>query len=168
MATLLRGSRIIDRWASLITGANGKGNEIYKKIEQIIKEQNPPQVHTQREMVSPNNALKGLLLGKKREYIIVSNDYLISRKVFIGARNYGNQLAISWYLVNQTRARELVSAKRGTPGMGSMDPFDLEELTAYTATIHHAVLEAVEELCKDVDFDFTKVDKKSKGFLNVS
>ena len=46
--------------------------------------------------------------------------------------------------------------------------FDLEELTAYVTTVHHAVLDAAKEISESVGFDFSKVDQKSRGFLNIS
>ncbi len=49
-----------------------------------------------------------------------------------------------------------------------MDIFDMEELSAYVTTVHHALIDATEEISKEVDFDFTKVDTVSRGFLNIS
>lgn len=60
----------------------------------------------------------------------------------------------------------LTSKKSVLPQM--MNIFDLEELTAYVTTVHHAVLDATKEVSEDVGFDFTKVDQKSRGFLNIS
>ena len=108
----LKSSRTIERWSVLIPKANGKGNEVYKKVERIIREDNPPQVQMENKMVSPTSALKGLLLGKKREYLIVRSEFLIAHKIFIGARDYGNQLAVSWYLVLQTGFGEFMKAKK--------------------------------------------------------
>jgi len=49
-----------------------------------------------------------------------------------------------------------------------MDIFDLEELTAYVTTVHHTLVAATKSVSETVGFDFTKVDTKSKGFLNIS
>lgn len=45
---------------------------------------------------------------------------------------------------------------------------DREELGAYITTIHQAVLVALEELMNDLRLDFSKVDKHTEGFLNLS
>jgi hypothetical protein len=49
-----------------------------------------------------------------------------------------------------------------------MNVFDIEELTAFTTTIHHAVTGAVEAVMKGMDMDFSKIDTKARGFLNIS
>ena len=46
--------------------------------------------------------------------------------------------------------------------------FDFEELTAYGTTVHRAVIKAVEEIMGQLNMDFSKVDTKSRGFLNIS
>ena len=45
---------------------------------------------------------------------------------------------------------------------------DKEELGAYITTAHHVVLAALEELMNDLNLDFSKVDKHTEGFLNLS
>lgn len=49
-----------------------------------------------------------------------------------------------------------------------MDIFDIEELSAFVTVSHHSLLDAVEELMTGIDQDFSKVEKKSRGFLNIS
>jgi hypothetical protein len=45
---------------------------------------------------------------------------------------------------------------------------DREELSAYITTAHNVVLAALEELMNDLNLDFSKVDKHTEGFLNLS
>lgn len=45
---------------------------------------------------------------------------------------------------------------------------DKEELGAYIATAHNVVLAALEELMNGLNLDFSKVDKHTEGFLNLS
>ncbi len=45
---------------------------------------------------------------------------------------------------------------------------DKEELGAYITTAHNVVLAALEELMNDLNLDFSKVDKHTEGFLNLS
>ncbi len=45
---------------------------------------------------------------------------------------------------------------------------DKEELGTYITVIHQAVLSALEEMMSNFNLDFAKVDKHSKGFLNIS
>lgn len=46
--------------------------------------------------------------------------------------------------------------------------FDQEEIGAYTGTVHGAVTDGVEEIMNGLNLDFTKVDTKTRGFLNLS
>lgn len=45
---------------------------------------------------------------------------------------------------------------------------DKEELGAYITTAHNVVLAALEELMNNLNLDFSKVDKHTEGFLNLS
>lgn len=207
--------KISERWSYLIKGAQGRGKEIFENTKRNVEEVNPPRVQIKEEMLTPRLTLFGGLRAEKRKFLTASNEYLKGYKLYVGVKDYGNQLMVSWYLISEPGSilklvlewikshwkislgvffvafipafiikatfpipivwlaflgyvvfACLTSQKSVLPQM--MNIFDLEELTAYTTTIHRAVLKAVEETCKDVDFDFTKVDQKSKGFLNIS
>jgi len=45
---------------------------------------------------------------------------------------------------------------------------DKEEFGVYMTLIHQAVLTSLEEMMNDLNLDFSKVDKHSEGFLNLS
>ena len=207
--------KISERWSYLIKGAQGKGKEIFENTKKNVEKIDPPRVLIKEQMLTPRLTLFGVLRAEKRKFLVASNEYLRGYKLYVGTKDYGNQLMVSWYLISEPGSIQklvlewikshwqisavvflaglipvfifetgfpilivwlpflgyaifasLISRKSVLPQM--MNIFDLEELTAYTTTIHHAVLDAVEEICKDVDFDFTKVDRKSKGFLNIS
>jgi len=49
-----------------------------------------------------------------------------------------------------------------------MDIFDTQELSAFAGTVHHCVLNGSENIAEAVNFDFSKVDRKSRGFLNLA
>ena len=46
--------------------------------------------------------------------------------------------------------------------------FDTEELTAYTTTVHHALLDSVKVVMENQKLDFTGIEKRTKGFLNIA
>lgn len=48
-----------------------------------------------------------------------------------------------------------------------VDIFDQQDLRAYVTVTHHCLLKAVESLMKDLGQDFSKIERKSKGFLEV-
>jgi len=110
----------------------------------------------------------------------------------ISVEDYGKQLNVSWYLmVRRNLITSIVQLSllspwvwlflfwlipfaklwyrmRGLTVPELMNSFEIEELTAFTTTAHHAVLDAVENLMKGMNMNFAKVDTKSRGFLNIS
>ncbi|MCD6473249.1 hypothetical protein J7K55_09160 [Candidatus Aerophobetes bacterium] len=48
-----------------------------------------------------------------------------------------------------------------------IDIFDQQDLRAYVTVTHHCLLKAVENLMKELGQDSSKIERKSKGFLEV-
>ena len=46
--------------------------------------------------------------------------------------------------------------------------YDEQEIHAYISTVHSAVKVGVDTMMKGLNLDFTKVDTKTRGFLNIS
>jgi len=185
----LKEEEIIDRWSVLIGEANGKGKEIFKKTQENLKETETPRIQIVQKIVSPSLIRK--MRGEGKTFLVVQHTYLKGYLMYIGATDYGKQLFVSWYLTLEPSwiwkligslpwwilifflgiliPLMLIQAlRRKIVAPGDMDVFDLEELTAYTTTVHHALIDAAKEVSESVDFDFTKVDLKSRGFLNIS
>ena len=185
----LKEEAIIDRWSVLIDEAQGKEKEIFREMQKSLKEREIPKIEVAPKKVSPSLIRK--LTGQARTFLVVKNTYLKGYLMYVGASSYGKQLFVSWYLTLEPGALQkflaelpwfiqiillpiviLVSIynrfKGKTVRPADMDIFDLEELTAYVTTVHHALLDTTEQIAQSVDFDFTKVDRKSRGFLNIS
>ena len=109
---------------------------------------------------------------KKREYLMVTNATLKDYKMYIGARDYGNNLDISWYLTCEPNffKKALSSLTTGSDKALSfaLDIFDQQDLQAYVTVVHHCLLDAVSEIMLGLDQDPSKIDRKSRGFLGVS
>ena len=182
---------VLERWSVLIDNSSGKGDRIYEMVEQDLKEKEAPKVKTARRMVTPN--FFKMLQGKEKPFLVVTNSYLKGYKMYLGATDYGKQIFVSWYLclepnkyikiiealpwwlqimlipiVTIIRMGLWLRGKSKAVSPEFMDIFDMEELSAYVTTVHHALIDATEEISKEVDFDFTKVDTVSRGFLNIS
>ena len=186
----IREEEIVDRWSTLIERANGRGREIFKLTQENLKDLAVPNIELVQKEISPS--LIKRLKGKRRTFLVVKNSYLEGYLMYIGAADYGEQLSVSWYLTSEATGLGRLLAKLPWPiqilffpllillaiynifrrkksvSPADMDLFDLEELTAYVSTAHHALMDAAKEVSQTVGFDFTKVDQKSKGFLNIS
>ena len=94
--------------------------------------------------------------------------------MYIGARDYGNNLDVQWYLTCEPGFFKKTLSSILTKGASDkalsflLDIFQQQDLTAYVTYIHHCLLKAVEALMTSLGQDFKRVDRKSKGFLGVS
>lgn len=189
----LKEEKILEQWSYLIEGAQGKGEQVFKLTEKNIDRVQPPQVELEREMIRPAGTLVGLLTTKKREFLVASNRYLKGYRIYLGAKDYGKQLMVSWYLIGEGGILSKIAnimAKHWVLGfiflpffliilaiqkiwgktvdLENMNLFDTEEATAYITTVHHSVLEAVADIMKGLDQDPSKIDRRSKGFLKIT
>lgn len=70
-------------------------------------------------------------------------------------------------------AQKLTEKITGKPAYIRVRPEDMsmddkEELGTYITLVHQAVLASLEEMMNNLNLDFSKVDKHSQGFLNLS
>jgi hypothetical protein len=159
---------ILESWGTLIVSANGRRDEFFRRTLEILSEFKVPYIVAERKDTA--TSISQALFGKKRPAITVINRSLPEYKIFIMCRDYGTQLSISWYLVSDSTLAYAITAFAQTIAKTKkpMDVFQLEELTCWAETVHHATIAASKEIAETVNFDFAKVDLKSKGFLNVS
>jgi len=185
----LKEEEIVERWSALIPEANGRGKELFRRIKEIIKGVEAPKIEFVEKAISPSLIRK--LKGEAKTFLVAQNTYLEGYLMYIGASDYGKQLFVSWYLTLEPGGAEKFIAnlpwwaqlpllpivipfiiyrkfRKKAVAPPDMDILHLEELTAYVTTGHHAVIDATREISQSVNFDFTKVDTKSRGFLNIS
>ena len=167
----LKDEKILDSWSILIDDAKGRGNEIYEKTRKYLEESKAPAIHTDMVKVRPS-FLKGVILGREREYMRVRSDTLKDFKMYIGARDYGNNLDVQWYLTCEPGffKKRLSAALTSSEDTLSflLDIFQQQDLRAYATVVHHSLLKAVIELMSELEQDSSKIDKKSRGFLGIS
>ena len=117
--------------------------------------------------------LKGLF-GVERGYSMVTNEGLRDYKMYIGVRDYGNSLDISWYLTCEPgffKQRFSAMLTQGSSDKAlslNLDLFQSQDLTAYATTVHHCLLKAIDKLMAELHQDSSKIDRKSRGFLGIS
>lgn len=165
---MLKEEEVVDNWSTLIEEGKGGAERVFKDTESFLKESKVPGLKIERQKLAPG-VLKGLL-GVKRDFLVVTplnNPKLEPFKVYINARDYGNNLDVSWYLTYKPKSFRF----RGfNPALtvGKMDLFDQQDLRAYVTNAHHCLLKAVEKLLLDLGQDPSKLERKSRGFLGIS
>jgi len=101
----LSDEKILDSWSVLIEDANGRVEEFYDSVLKFVEEERMPNVRAEMVKAFPHSTAKIFSKFSKslralgRDYLMVSNDYLDRYRMFIGAKDYGKNLNVSWYLV---------------------------------------------------------------------
>ncbi len=170
---ILRKEQVLESWGMLIENGQGKYNEVFQDTENFIKESKAPSLETWKDKMAPG--IIGSFFGAKRDFLIVKDQQssmLRPYQIFVNARDYGNNLDVSWYLTYRPSILEaLLSLFRpgGTAlALTELDLFELQDLTAYTTVCHHSTLKAVGKLMLALDQDPSRIDRKSRGFLGIS
>lgn len=169
---ILRKEQILESWSILIENGQGKYNEVFQDTEDFIKESQAPSLETNKEKMSPG--IIGSFIGAKRDFLMVKarqSSMLSPYQIFVGVRDYGNNLDISWYLTYRPSLFEAFISlfrSRSVLALDELDLFELQDLTAYTTVCHHSTLKAVEKLMLVLNQDPSNIDKKSRGFLGIS
>lgn len=179
----IKKEKIVQQWTMLVEGANGQGERVLIETVKIIERVAAPNIHISRQ---ERKATGGFISGS-REFLIAEHRMFDTYDMYISARDYGKQLFISWYVLAEPITfmrlfkRNPITAifkwpfillvrifSWGAAVFSVMNLFDTEELTAYITTVHHALTEAVDAMLKEQKIDYTKIERRTQGFLNIT
>jgi hypothetical protein len=171
---ILRKENVLETWAILIEGGEGKSEEVFRDTEGFITASKVPSVAMERRQISPG-IVRGAF-GVKREFLIITdkeNFRLEPYKFFFNARDYGINLDVSWHLTYRPTwwqaLMSLIPFVTVIPEkLSDLDIFDEQDLRAYTTNSHRCVNKAVEKLILALHQDPSKIDRRSRGFLGIS
>jgi hypothetical protein len=163
----LKDEKIVDSWAMIIIGAQGKSDFIFDTTKKLLEKNEAPGVNWELGEVTPS-FFKGLF-GRKRDFLLVTNEALDDYKMYIGARDYGTNLDVQWFLTCEPGFLKKISAQiDAAAGLISyLDIFAQQDLRAYATVVHHCLLQAVDSLLDNLGQDKSAINRKSKGFLEV-
>ena len=162
----LKHEAVVDSWNVLVIGGAGRGEWAIERIDTKLGEAKMPGVHAQERDVSSG------LFGTKRHFLVVGHNALRDYHMYIGARDFGTHLDVSWYLTIEPGPLKRAVSKytMGNPQALSMqiDFFSQQDMSAFVTGAHHCVKETVQELYEELKLDPTGLlNTKSKGFLSV-
>jgi len=171
---LLRKEEVLDTWGILIEKGKGKAGQVLEDTEVFIKESKAPSIDMETRELAPG-IVRGIL-GVKRKFLVVTDERnfrLEAYQIFVNARDYGDNLDVSWYLTFRPSLWQaflsLIPYVNVVPRtLSDLDLFDQQDLRAYTTNAHHCLLKAVEKLMVDLHQDPSKIERKSRGFLGIS
>ena len=169
----LKSQNIKERWFAAIGGANGESEKVLRAFMSGVQAAGIPEIEAGRQSVSVGlgSKLKGIFGGgasQDRIMIVITNKSLPGWLIYIGARDYGKQLLVSWYLVTDEKKTSRFSRTIGTMASMELDIFKTEELSAFVTIVHQSLKDAVKQVMTEMNLDFTKVDTHTRGFLNIS
>ena len=150
---VLKEENIVDQWQGFIPQAQGSAEKIFAETERRINDANIPDIKVIR---------KELIEGRKSSVCLLVYGAKPFDKfcTFIIARDYGKNLLVSRYVTCSERDIKMV--------FRLYDLFAKEEFGAYISTIHAALLDAVKQIAVEFKHDFSKMNTKSRGILNIS
>ena len=144
--------QIVEQWTILIGQGSGNADDVYSVITDVLKSADPPGVTWSREDIHAG----GLLYGKSYDGLRIFNPLLRDRKIYIFAYDYGTSLHVAWFMTFQKAFLRRVQR---------IDIPQQLELSAYAQTVHSATKNAVQVLMEKLEQDFSKVNTRTKGFL---
>jgi len=171
---ILRKEQVIDNWSILIENAQGNAGMIFQETESFIKESKAPSLEMRMRAIGPG-VIRGLM-GIKRDFLEVTdreNPKIVPYPIYVNARDYGNNLDVSWYLTFRPTWFQsflsLIPFVSMTPKrLSDLDLFGQQDLTAFATNAPHCLLKTVEKLMVSLNLDSSKIDSKSRGFLGIS
>jgi hypothetical protein len=171
MAVSLKDEKLLDSWGVVMESGAGRQADTLRYIKQRLSASELPGVEWKDVEVQPG-MFKGMF-GKRRDYLMVTCQALKDYRMYVGARDYGKHLDISWFLTVEPgffkSAFSAILAHGNINALSfNLDIFDNQDLRAYVTSVHRcAVKQAVEQVGTDLNQDTSKFDWKSKGFLQV-
>jgi hypothetical protein len=173
VAIVLKKEVVVNSWDMIVMDGGTKVDQVFKDTEEYIKASKAPGLRFQRVKVSAS--LVGDVLGKTRDFLWIKNDNLSKYEMYVGVREYGVNLDVTWYLIYEpgpfmrlfmfaiNKAMEIF--KKNWKLSFPMTLFEERDLTVFTTIMHHCVLDAVEKVTKGTG---QEINKSSKGFLGIS
>jgi hypothetical protein len=161
----IKNETVIDQWNNIVVNGAGKAAWLMDTLTEDLKKAQMPNVLVKREDVSSG------MFSEKRQFVVVDHKALRDYRMFIGARDFGTHLVVSWYLTIAPSPLKRMFSKisTGNPQAFSMqmDFFTQQDLHSYVGIVHHCVTDIVKQLLTELEQDPTRLDTKSKGFLSV-
>ena len=171
--SILRKDQVEDSWSTLIENAQGRSEDIFRNAEEFTKENNVDSLIMTNESISPG--FVSSMLGTARKFLVVvySSFRLKPYQIFVNARDFGNNLDVSWYLTYRPSIWQVVASlipfvKVASEALRELDLFDQQDLRAYATVVHRSVLKSVDKLMLDLKQDPSKMERRSRGFLGIS
>jgi len=165
MATLSRHAVIQGAWSTVLHNASGHEKLIFDKMLQFVKDSNMPGISARLDDVSSG------LFGAKRKFIIIKQSNLPDYTIYIGARDFGTHLDVSYFVAIEPSGLKRYMSKKmsGNPYVLSQraDMFSQQDLQACAFIIKEYLKQTLEEMCIDLKLNPGNLESKGRGYLDA-
>ena len=137
-------SDIHGHWQHYFEDAQFSSQDIYARIEQIVKDKGIPSVQTCRVTHS-----EGGMLSANREYLRIARNYVAFD---VCAAPFGKGFFISsWQIELENPTKNFMASlpvigKFIAAGMSGTTYFKIDTEQMYVSAVHHSILEAIDEI----------------------
>lgn len=168
MAITLKEESILNEWSVIVD--HGAGNEVLllANIQQRMRDAAMPNCRTWAiEEVQSS----GLFSKVRRELIVVRQEQFTDYRMYIGVRAYGIHLDCCRFLTVEPGFMKKWASQKLTGVTDALSaPKNIlihQDLRAWATVVHHSVVSSVEEVMKTLGQDTNRLNRGSKGFLEI-
>lgn len=168
MALTLKSETVVNEWATVVKNAAGNASVVLEGIQRRLEASKIPDDCSWQTVEVKGSAIMFLI---KREFLRVRIARLGDFSIFIGIRDYGTHLDCCRIMTMRRSLFKRILALYslgilGKPGV-SKNILKQQDLRAWATVVHHAVIESVDELLDKLGQDKSKLNRGSKGFLEI-
>lgn len=168
MAITLKEESILNEWTMMVDHGSGSAGAVIDGIKARLQEaQVPGNCNWKIEEVKSS----GFFAKVRREFLIVTLDEFSDYHMYIGIRDYGVHLDCCRFLTVEPGFLKKWASEKLTGYADALSaPKNIlihQDLRAWTTVVHHAVVGSVEELMTKLGQDTTRLNRGSKGFLEI-
>ncbi len=168
MSITLKEESILNEWAMVLDNASGNSQTVFEEIQNRLRNSEiPGDCSWGIEEVKS----AGMFSKVKRDFLIISLEQFKDYHMYVSIRDYGTHLDCCRFLtVEPNFLKKWASTKLTGSADALSAPNNIlihQDLRAWTTVVHHAVVDSVEALMKNLGKDTTHLQRGSKGFLEI-
>jgi hypothetical protein len=157
---------VIQQWGQTIANGAGHDKQVMESIKEQLEASEMPGITCRQTDVS-----YGGIFSKKREFLLVTHNSLKEYHLFIGARDVGAHLQVTWFMTVVPGFLKRAYSKRvfGNPQALStqLSIFDQQDLSVWLGVADGYVKQAMRDVLQNLNVDMSGLNSSSKGFLQL-
>lgn len=169
MAITLKEESVLDQWSTIVDSAAGRSHGVLEDIQNRLEAAEiPGGCSWQLEEIKSS----GWFSKVQREFLLVRLESFGDYRMYVAARDYGIHMDVCRFLTVEPSFFKKAIAEKLSGGYAAAlsAPKNVlveQDLKAWVTVVHHCVLDSVSALMSDLGQDPNKIQRQSKGMLEV-